>query len=153
MRCAVCLAAWLCCRSADPSSKRPCLCVVYALLPPPAGGDNVWAGWVPASGAEGETTAAEMRQKLRAKAGEGGGSEEAAAARAEARRAEEESVTRERTIGSGEVPAWAGRARAGSLPGGAGGQGGLLQAGSAAALQQAPLCMAWLWRVLGVAAA
>lgn len=68
-----------------------------------AGGDNVWAGWVPASGGEGETTAAEMRQKLRAKAGEGGGDDGGAAKRAEARQLEEESVTRERSIGSGAL--------------------------------------------------
>ncbi|KAL4437375.1 hypothetical protein ABPG75_004514 [Micractinium tetrahymenae] len=66
------------------------------------GGDNVWAGWVPAAGGEGETTAAEMRQKLRAKkANEASGAEDEAAKRAEAKRVEEESVTREKTIGSG----------------------------------------------------
>ncbi|KAL4429830.1 hypothetical protein ABPG77_010947 [Micractinium sp. CCAP 211/92] len=69
--------------------------------PAAKGGDNVWAGWVPASGGEGETTAAEMRQKLRAKAGEGGGDNGGAAKRAEAKQQEEESVTRERSIGSG----------------------------------------------------
>lgn len=66
-----------------------------------AGGDNVWAGWVPASTGEGEATAAGMKEKLRAKqAGEGGSAE----VKAEEKVKEEELVTREKQIGSGALP-------------------------------------------------
>jgi len=70
-------------------------------LLPAGAGDNVWAGWVPAAAGEGETTAAEMRQKLRAKqqAQEGAGDEEQ---KQQGKQEEEESVTREKTIGQGE---------------------------------------------------
>ena len=75
-----------------------------------AAGDNVWAGWLPASTGDGETTAAEMRQKLRAKQQR----EQAAAAkqrRHEEEIKEEESMVREKTIGTGAwlaawLPAW-----------------------------------------------
>lgn len=65
-----------------------------------AAGDTVWAGWVPASaGAEGETTAAEMRQKLRAKQQQE--SQGAAGGEQQAEVKEEESGLREKVIGSG----------------------------------------------------
>ncbi len=65
-----------------------------------AGGDNVWAGWVPASAGEGEATAAGMKEKLRAKqAGEGGSGE----VKAEEQVKEEDLVTREKSIGTGAL--------------------------------------------------
>ena len=88
---------------------KPCLANTHppACLPAlpadaAAAGDNVWAGWVPASTGDGETTAADMRQKLRAKQQR----EQAAAAkqrRQEEEEKEEESMAREKTIGSGAL--------------------------------------------------
>lgn len=55
-----------------------------------------------------------MRQKLRAKQAGEGGTDQEAAKRAEAKRLEEESVTREKSIGSGGLPilGWAERKHA-----------------------------------------
>ncbi|PRW60335.1 SART-1 family DOT2 [Chlorella sorokiniana] len=83
--------------------------------PAAAGGDNVWAGWVPASAGEGEATAAGMKEKLRAKhAGEGGSGE----VKAEEKVKEEELVTREKQIGTGLAGALAFLKDRGELDGG-----------------------------------
>ncbi|KAI7842246.1 hypothetical protein COHA_003887, partial [Chlorella ohadii] len=83
--------------------------------PAAAGGDNVWAGWVPASAGEGEATAAGMKEKLRAKqAGEGGSGE----VKAEEQVKEEDLVTREKSIGTGLAGALAFLKDRGELDGG-----------------------------------